>query len=66
MNRKEFFKTCGFGVFRNYRCNIVAKLPSLILSKRNQRIRYFVNAFSDFEITKERETAYKKYIIIPK
>lgn len=64
MNRKEFLKTCGFGCLAGITgVSLLQSCSSLILSKEIKGSDILV-PISDFEINKERETTYKKYIII--
>jgi Rieske Fe-S protein len=65
MNRKEFLKTCGFGCLAGITGITLLQScsSSLVLSKEIKGSDILV-PISDFEIKKERETTYKKYIII--
>lgn len=65
MNRKEFLKTCGFGCLAGITGVTLLQScsSSLVLSKEIKESDILV-PISDFEIKKERETTYKKYIII--
>jgi Rieske Fe-S protein len=65
MNRKEFLKTCGFGCLAGITGITLLQScsSSHILSKEIKGSDILV-PISDFEIKKERETTYKKYIII--
>lgn len=65
MNRKEFLKVCGFGCLAGITGATLLQScsSSQILSKEIKGTDILV-PISDFEIKKERETTYKKYIII--
>jgi Rieske Fe-S protein len=65
MNRKQFLKTCGFGCLAGITGITLLQScsSSHILSKEIKGSDILV-PISDFEIKKERETTYKKYIII--
>jgi Rieske Fe-S protein len=65
MNRKQFLKTCGFGCLAGITGITLLQScsSSQILSKEIKGSDILVPT-SDFEIKKDRETTYKKYIII--
>lgn len=65
MNRKQFLKTCGFGCLAGITGITLLQScsSSQILSKEIKGTDILVPT-SDFEIKKDRETTYKKYIII--
>lgn len=65
MNRKQFLKTCGFGCIAGITgvSLLQSCSSSQILSKEIKGSDILVPT-SDFEIKKDRETTYKKYIII--
>lgn len=65
MNRKQFLKTCGFGCLAGITGITLLQScsSSHILSKEIKGSDILVPT-SDFEIKKDRETTYKKYIII--
>jgi Rieske Fe-S protein len=65
MNRKQFLKTCGFGCLAGITGITLLQScsSSQILSKEIKGSDILVPT-SDFEVKKDRETTYKKYIII--
>ena len=65
MTRKQFLKTCGFGCLAGITgvSLLQSCSSSQILSKEIKGSDILVPT-SDFEIKKDRETTYKKYIII--
>ncbi|PWA05001.1 Rieske (2Fe-2S) protein [Flavobacterium psychrotolerans] len=65
MNRKEFLKTCGFGCLAGITgVSLLQSCSSSLVLSKEIKGSDILMPISDFEIKKERETTYKKYIII--
>ncbi|WP_348797302.1 Rieske (2Fe-2S) protein [Flavobacterium adhaerens] len=65
MNRKEFLKACGFGCLAGLAgASLLQSCSSSQVHSKEIKGSDILVPISDFEIKKDRETTYKKYIII--